>query len=140
MRQVFPTSPWLLLSLQADVMSYLQPVWKQPLNVGALPPLFPSQASMLWSPLPPRALAVPPAVGKTHGPAAPARSRNHVSCHYLHYLDQLCHRPSSCLSREMLRKEERSRNYKALLRCSANPTALLAEHLSSDSLKRRCFV
>lgn len=86
MRQVFPTSPWLLLGLQADVMSYLQ-VWKQPLNAGALPPLFPSQASMLWSPLPPRALAVPPAFGKTHGPAAPARSRNHVSCHYLHYLD-----------------------------------------------------
>ena len=42
---------------------------------------------MLWSPLPPRALAVLPVVGKARGPAAPARSRNHVSCHYLHYLD-----------------------------------------------------
>lgn len=42
---------------------------------------------MLLSPLPPRALVVLPAVGKAHGPAAPARSRNHVSCHYLHYLD-----------------------------------------------------
>jgi len=65
-------------------MSYLQLVWRRALCLGALPPLSPSQVSMLCSPLLPQTLAV---VGKAHGPAAPARSRNHVSCHYLHYLD-----------------------------------------------------
>lgn len=35
----------------------------------------------------------------------------------------LWHRPSSRLSRELSRREERSRNYKALGRCSASPPA-----------------
>ena len=48
----------------------------------------------------------------------------------------LCHRPSSRLSQEMLRREERSGNYKALPQCSANPT----EHLSAGSLGGRCRV
>lgn len=42
---------------------------------------------MLWSPLPPQAVAVLPVAGEARGPVAPARSRNHVSCHYLHYPD-----------------------------------------------------
>lgn len=65
-------------------MSYLQLVWL--LSWDSLSPVA-QPDFMLWSPLPPQALAVLPVVGKARGPVVAARSRNHVSCHYLHYLD-----------------------------------------------------
>lgn len=66
-------------------------------------------------------------------------SRNHVSCHYLHYLDweQAVMSPSiiTPLMGDIGRGGEEKGVIKHLSGCSANPDMLVVEHQSSGRLK-----